>query len=206
MELVNNFLIGFIASFIGVLPPGLLNLTAAKIRVQEGVSRAYLFSVGVALVVVTQTAVGLMLAVYLNKEPEVLLQIKRIAVALFFMLSIYFLFFAKDTRIKIPKENRNSHTNRFFAGMLLAVINLFPFPYWAYIGVAFSELNWLSFSTKPFAIAIIGSGLGTYVTLTIYIKYFNQRRSTRIEKLNLNWLIGGVTGIVAVITLFELLT
>lgn len=206
MEVINNFLIGFIASFIGVLLPGLLNLTASKIRVQEGASRAYLFSVGVALVVVAQTAVGLMLAVYLNKEPEVLLQIKRIAVALFFILSIYFLFLAKDTRIKIPKENRNSHTNRFFAGMLLAVINLFPFPYWAYIGVAFSELNWLSFSTKPFAAATIGSGLGTYTTLTLYIKYFNQKRSARIEKFNLNWLIGGVTAVVAVITLFELLT
>lgn len=204
MEVANNFIIGFVASFIGVLIPGLLNLTASKIRIQEGASRAYLFSIGVALVVVAQTAIGLMLAKYLNKDPQLLLQIKRIAVALFFVLSIYYLFIAKDTRIKIPKENRNSHTNRFFAGMLLAVINLFPFPYWAYIGVTFSELNWLSFSTKPFASATVGSGLGTFTTLTLYIKYFNQKRSVRIQKLNLNWLIGGVTGLVAVITLFGL--
>lgn len=204
MGIVNNFVIGFVASFVGVLIPGLLNLTASKIRIQEGASRAYLFSLGVALVVVAQTAVGLMLAVYLNNEPQLLLQIKRIAVAVFFALSIYYLFLAKDTRIKIPKENRNSHTNRFFAGMLLAVINLFPFPYWAYIGVTFSELNWLNFSAKPFAAATIGSGFGTFTTLTLYIKYFNQSRSAGMQNLNLNWLIGGVTGIVALITLIGL--
>ena len=204
MEVVNNLIIGFVASFIGVLIPGLLNLSASKIRIQEGASRAYLFSIGVSLVVIAQTAIGLMVAKYLNKEPEILLQIKRIAVAIFFILSIYYLFFAKDTRIKIPEENRNSHTNRFFAGMLLAAINLFPFPYWAYIGVTFSELNWLSFSTQPFVTATIASGFGTFTTLVLYIKYFNQRRSSRIQKLNLNWLIGGVTGLVAIITLFGL--
>lgn len=206
MEVINNFLIGFVASFIGVMLPGLLNLSASKIRVQEGASRAYLFSVGVAIIAIAQAAVGLLLAGYLSKQPELLVVLKRIAVVVFFLISIFYLFLAKDTRIKIPKERRNSHTNRFFAGMLLSALNLFPFPYWVYIGVTFSELNWLELSALPFAATIIASGLGTFATLSIYIKYFNESRSARIQKLNLNWLIGGITGVIAVISLFELLT
>lgn len=205
MEVINNILIGFIASFIGVIPPGLLNLSASKIRVQEGVSRAYLFSVGVLLIVIAQTAIGLLLAGYLNTQPELILTLKRIAVGVFFLLSIYYLFLAKDTRIKIPRENRNSHTNRFFAGMLLAALNLFPLPYWVYIGVTFSDLGWLQLNSWPFAATIIASGLGTFTTLSIYIKYFNQKRSARMQKFNLNWLIGGITGVIAIITLLELL-
>lgn len=206
MGVINNFLIGFIASFIGVMLPGLLNLSASKIRVQEGVSRAYLFSVGVSIIAIAQAAVGLMLAGYLNKQPELLIVLKRIAVVLFFLLSVFFLFLAKDTRIKIPKESRNSHTNRFFAGMLLSALNLFPLPYWVYIGITFSELNWMELSTLPFVATIIAGGLGTFATLSLYIKYFNESRSVRLQKINLNWLIGGITGVIAIISLFELLT
>lgn len=206
MAVINNFLIGFIASFIGVMLPGLLNLSASKIRMQEGVSRAYLFSVGVAIVAIAQAAVGLLLAGYLSNQPEFLVLLKRLAVALFFLLSVFFLFFAKDTRIKIPKESRNSHTNRFFAGMLLSALNLFPLPYWIYIGVTFSELDWLELSTLPFVATILAGGFGTFATLSLYIKYFNENRSARLEKFNLNWLIGGITGGIAIITLFELLS
>lgn len=204
MEGINNFLIGFIASLIGVIPPGLLNLSAAKIRMQEGASRAYLFSAGVSITVIAQTAVGLLLAGYLTKHPEYLILLKRIAVVIFFILSVYFLFMAKDTRIKVPKESRNSHTNRFFAGILLAVINLFPFPYWVYIGVTFSNFDLLEFAALPFAITIIASGLGTFTMLSLYIKYFKRNRSVRMQKFNLNWLIGGITGLIAIISLFKL--
>lgn len=206
MEVVNNFFIGFVASFIGVMLPGLLNLSASKIRVQEGASRAYLFSVGVSIIAIAQAAVGLLLAGYLSKQPELLVTLKRIAVVVFFLLSVYFLFFAKDTRIKVPRESRNSHTNRFFAGMLLSALNLFPFPYWVYIGVTFSELDWLELSTLPFTATIIASGIGTFATLSLYIKYFNESRSARLQKVNLNLLIGGITGVIAIISLFELLT
>ncbi|SRR5690554_3645896 len=205
MEVLNNFLIGFIASLIGVIPPGLLNLSAAKIRMQEGASRAYLFSVGVGFTVIAQTAVGLLLAGYLTRHPEYIILLKRFAVAVFFALSIYFLFLAKDTRIKVPTESRNSHTNRFFTGLFLAAINLFPLPYWVYIGVTFSNYNLLDFAALPFIVTIIASGLGTFFTLSAYIKYFKEERSTRIHKLNLNWLIGGITGLIALITLLQLL-
>lgn len=205
MEVLNNFLVGFIASLIGVIPPGLLNLSAAKIRMQEGASRAYLFSIGVSITVIGQTAIGLLLAGYLTKYPEYLVILKRFAATVFFLLSIYFLFLAKDTRIKIPKENRSSHANRFFAGLLLAAVNLFPFPYWVYIGITFSNFNVIEFSLLPFITTIIASGLGTYTTLVLYIKYFKEERSSRIQNLNLNWIIGGITGLIAILTLFQLL-
>lgn len=205
MAVVNNLLIGFIASFIGVMLPGLLNLSASKIRVQEGASRAYLFSLGVVPIVIAQTSIGLLMAGYLNKQPELMLILRRIAVSVFFVLSIYYLFFAKDTRINVSKENTNSHSNRFFLGMLLASLNLFPLPFWVYVGLSFSELGWLQLSSWPFVAAVVASGLGTLATLSLYIKYFNERRSAYMQKFNLNWLIGGITGVIAIITLIGLL-
>lgn len=205
MGILNNILIGFIASFIGVIPPGLLNLSAAKIKVQEGSSRAYLFSAGVAFTVILQTLIGLTFAHYLNKRPDIIEVLKWIAVGVFILLSVYFLFFAKDSRVKIPKEDRNSHANRFFAGILLAIVNLFPLPYWIYIGITFSNLNYLDLSTSMLVLSAIASGLGTFATLTLYIKYFNKQRAQRLENLNLNWLIGGIIGLIALVSLVKML-
>ena len=40
------FLLGLLVAFIGVVPPGLLNLTAAKISLKEGYPRGFIFSLG----------------------------------------------------------------------------------------------------------------------------------------------------------------
>src|SRR5690625_7928014 len=93
MEVVNNLIIGFVASFIGVLIPGLLNLSASKIRIQEGASRAYLFSIGVSLVVIVQTDIGFMFVKYLNKEKDLLILLKCIDVVIFIYFVIYLFIF-----------------------------------------------------------------------------------------------------------------
>ena len=51
MTALVNFFVGYLASFIGLIPPGLLNMTAAKIGVKQGRKPALIFSVGVIGVV-----------------------------------------------------------------------------------------------------------------------------------------------------------
>ena len=36
MSLITNFALGFLAALIGVIPPGLLNMSAAKIAMKNG--------------------------------------------------------------------------------------------------------------------------------------------------------------------------
>jgi len=38
------FFLGLVIAFIGVIPPGLLNMTVAKISLKEGASRGILFA------------------------------------------------------------------------------------------------------------------------------------------------------------------
>jgi len=40
------FFIGFICALLGVVPPGLLNMTAAKISLKEGHTRGIMFALG----------------------------------------------------------------------------------------------------------------------------------------------------------------
>ena len=200
MPILANFIIGFIASLIGVIPPGLLNMTAAKISMKQGRKVALLFSAGVCITVCAQTFIALIFARYLDRHPEVVDILQEVALGIFISLTLYFLFLAKDTRREIPKEMEYSKTNRFFYGILLASLNLLPLPYWVYISVTFSAFRWFSFEQTPLLATVVASGMGTFFMLFIYAQYFRKKNGKNLLHLNMNYLIGLITGIISIIT------
>ena len=205
MSVLLNFAIGFLAALVGVIPPGLLNMSAAKISMKQGRKIALLFSAGVCLTVCVQTYVALLFARYLDKHPEIIDMLQKVALGIFLCITIYFFFIAKDTRREIPKEVNHSKTNRFFYGMLLAALNLLPLPYWVYISVTFSAFGWFSFEQPWLWAAVIASGFGTFVMLSIYIQFFKQKEENKRSSLNMNYIIGFITLMISVITLIKII-
>ena len=47
--------LGFITSLIGITPPGLINMTAAKVSIEEGRTRAFVFAGGATFIILIQT-------------------------------------------------------------------------------------------------------------------------------------------------------
>jgi threonine/homoserine/homoserine lactone efflux protein len=205
MAIVYNFLIGFTASFIGVLHPGLLNMTAAKISIKETSKKAVLFSAGVCVTVLFQTYISLLFAQYLDSNPQVVAVLKKVALGIFVCITIYYFFIAKDTRNELPENENHSKTNRFFAGVFLSALNLFPLPYWVYIGVTFSAFGWLTLSHPAIFGVVVGSAAGTFTILLLYIKFFIKMKDKKFLKINLNYVIGAITGIIAIFTLLKIL-
>lgn len=204
MQLLTNFIIGFTAALIGVIPPGLLNMTAAKISMKQGRKIALLFSVGVCVTVCLQTFLALIFARYLDKHPEVVDSLQKVALGIFLCLTVYFFFIAKDTRREAPKEMEHSKTNRFFYGIFLAAINLLPLPYWVYISITFASFGWFSFDQMSLWAAVIASGLGTFAMLFMYIQFFRNQKEKRTIHFNMNYVIGIITAIISAITFFKI--
>ena len=204
MQLLTNFIIGFTAALIGVIPPGLLNMTADKISMKQGRKIALLFSVGVCVTVCLQTFLALIFARYLDKHPEVVDSLQKVALGIFLCLTVYFFFIAKDTRREAPKEMEHSKTNRFFYGIFLAAINLLPLPYWVYISITFASFGWFSFDQMSLWAAVIASGLGTFAMLFMYIQFFRNQKEKRTIHFNMNYVIGIITAIISAITFFKI--
>jgi threonine/homoserine/homoserine lactone efflux protein len=205
MSLILNFVIGFFASFVGVIPPGLLNMSAAKISMVEGRKKGLLFSIGVCVTVMVQTYVALIFARYLDMHPEVVDTLQKMALGIFLCITIYFFFIAKDTRREMPEEVDKSKTSRFFSGMFLASLNLLPLPYWVYISMTFSGFGWFKFSQPELWAAVLASGLGTFIILIIYVQYFRKKEDQGRLKINMNYIIGLITAIISVITAIKIL-
>ena len=207
MTILFNFVIGFIAAFIGVIPPGLLNMSAAKISMKEGRRNAMLFSLGVCVTVMLQTYVALLFARYLDKNPEIIETLQQVALGIFICLTVYFFFIAKDTRRDVPKDLvSKSKKKRFFGGIFIALLNVLPLPYWVYVSVTFSVFGWFSFETPELMAAVLASGLGTFIMLALYIQFFKRKETTKKTppKVNMNYIIGGITAIISLITAFKI--
>ena len=207
MAILFNFIIAFSAAFIGVIPPGLINMSAAKISMKEGRRNATLFSLGVCVTVMLQTYIALLFARYLEKNPDIIASLEQVALGIFICITIYFLFIAKDTRRAIPDNLvRKSKKKRFFGGMFIASLNVLPLPFWVYVSVTFSAFGWFSFETPELLTAILASGLGTFIMLRLYIHFFKREDTSRNTplKVNMNFIIGAVTALISLITAFKI--
>ncbi len=205
MSVILNFIIGFVAALIGVIPPGLLNMYAAKVSVNEGRKRALMFSLGVCVTVMLQTYIALIFARFLDMHPEYVDILQKVGLGIFICLTIYFFFIAKDTRREMPEEmEKHSKTNRFFSGMLLAMLNLLPLPYWLYISITFAGFGWFTFDQFSLLAAVLASGLGTLTMLVIYVWFFRRTHKPEKKGMNMNYIIGLITAIISAITFFKI--
>ncbi|WP_338732677.1 LysE family translocator [Mangrovimonas cancribranchiae] len=206
MNLTIVFLLGFAATFLATLPPGLLNMNAAKISMKDGHVRGVMFSLGACLVVVFQALIATVFARYLSNHPDVIDILQRVAFVIFVLVSVYFLFIAKSTDKPKKEIEVKSKSSRFFQGVFLSAINVFPVPFQAYMAITLSSFGWLSFDKTSIASYVTGATTGAFVVLYIYMFFFEKikGRSFTSQK-NMNYLIGGITGIVAVITLINII-
>ena len=206
MNITVIFFLGLIITFVGVIPPGLLNMTAAKISLKEGSNRAVLFSIGVCVVVCFQTYIAVIFAKYFSSHPEVVDILQRVALVIFILITIYFLLLARKEPKPDVEANVRSKHRRFFQGMLLSALNVFPIPYQAYMTIALASIGWITFETYSIISYVAGATTGTFVMLYIYIFFFDRIKNEKLTSQKImNYIIGGITGIIAIVTLINII-
>lgn len=191
---------------IGVIPPGLLNMTAARISLKEGAGRGIMFSTGVCIVVYIQTYIASIFARYLSNHQDIVEILQRVAFVIFVLITIYFLVLAsKEDELKKETEIKSKH-GRLLHGMLLSALNVFPIPYQAYMTITLVSFGWMDFEKLSIVTYVTGAATGTFVMLYFYIFFFDKikdRKFTSQKSMNLS--IGIITGVVALITFINIL-
>lgn len=196
-----------IIALIGVIPPGLLNMTAAKISLKEGHVRGVMFSIGVCVVVFLQTYIAAMFARYLTNHPDVVKVLQRVAFVIFVLITVYYLLIAKATSKTDPDRESRSKHSRFFHGMFMSAINVFPIPYQAYMAVTLASFGWLEFKSSMIISYVFGAVTGTFVMLYVYIFFFDKIKNKNLtSQKNMNYIIGSITGVIAIFTLINILS
>jgi threonine/homoserine/homoserine lactone efflux protein len=197
--------LGFLAGLIGVIPPGLLNMTATKISINQGKAKALYFALGASLVVILQVYVAVLFSKYLNMHPEVIAILEKAAVAIFFILSFYFFFKARaEQRSDVKIKVRNTKSV-LFLGVFLSSINIFPIPFYVAYSSFLGARQLFEFQQLPILSFVAGVAIGTFITLYLYT-FFMGKMDTRGKAFgsNINYILGSITLVVAVITIIKI--
>ena len=206
MNITVVFFLGLLIALIGVIPPGLLNMTAAKISLKEGYSRGIVFSIGVCLIVFLQTYIAAMFARYLSNHPHTVEILRQVALVIFILITIYYLFIAKSSQAPNVETHAKSKQSRFYQGIFLSAINVFPIPYQAYMTISIAGFGWFEFDPMSILTYCSGAATGTFVILYVYIFFFDKINNKKFtSQKNMNKSIGVITAIVAAVTLVNIL-
>lgn len=207
---MNYFLpliLGFTAASVGVAPPGLLNMTAAKVSAVDGRNRAVIFALGASVTVLFQTYIAVLFAKFIDRNPDVIVLLQEIGLFIFIGLTIYFFWAGKKKKKQQEELKMKSKTSRFFLGMLLSVLNLLPIPYYVFLSVWFSRKGWFFFNQSYIWLFVLGAAVGSFLVFYLYILFFKKKEKEKPSFLmtNGNYIIGTVTGIISLVTLFKII-
>ena len=181
-------------------------MTAAKVNLKEGKKSAVWFVLGAVTVIFFQAYLAILFAQFIDARPEIVVLLREVGFGIFTILSIYFLWIAKAPKIKKGKIKKKSKTTRFFLGMLLSVLNFFPIPYYVLVSITLASYKLFSFDTSSILVFVSGVVLGSFLVFYCYIIFFKKiENKTDFLMANMNKIIGGITGLIAAITLFNII-
>lgn len=206
MNIITPLFLGFITAFVGIIPPGLINMTAAKVNLKEGKNNAMWFVLGAVLVIFFQVFSAILFARVIDRRPDLVTLLREVGLGIFITLTIYFLVLAKKPKDKTRKFKKNSTANRFFLGMLLSALNFFPIPYYVFISVGLASVQLFFFDIVSISIFVTGAVLGSFSVFYCYITFFSRiENKTDYILKNMNTIIGSITGLISTITLYNII-
>ncbi len=199
------FFATFSAAFMATVPPGLLNMNAAKVSVEKGKLNGIIFSIGVSTMIMLQATIAVYISRFLDNNPEVVTVLLKIATIVFAFFAVYFFWAAKRNKVPKPELVKISKKNSFFKGIGLAAVNLLTIPYYSGLNIMWNASGWIQFKVWDIAIFILAAGLGTFSVLYLYTIYFNklENKTNRFSK-NSNYILSGLMLVLLIITLLRI--
>lgn len=206
MTFVLAIFLGLIISIGGIIIPGMLNMTIAKISVKESQKQALNFALGAVVVVFIQSFLGTYFAKFLDANPVFSEGLKKIGTIIFIILTIAFTIMGlkakKQKEIKVDIETKR---NRFFYGMAMSAFNMFAIPWYAITSLMMASKDLFQYDMLSIILFSMSAAIGTYFVFYLYARFFKkiEHKLTFIVQ-NINFLIAALTGIVAVSSLYKM--
>ncbi|MGB3775944.1 MAG: LysE family transporter [Leeuwenhoekiella sp.] len=205
MEITKLFVITYFAALVGVLPPGLVNMTVAKTCLQRGKKNGTLVAVGACVVVLFQALIAILLAKYIFNNEYVRNMLLRTGVVIFILMGIYFLITAKRARVKRVKPVKHKGLRSMGKGILISAINILPIPYFCALGAALNVSGQVTYHFGAIATFMLAAALGTFTALYMYVLGFQriERRSVNLTKYT-NYFMAALMLVLVILTLVRM--
>lgn len=197
-------MITYFAALLGVVPPGLVNMSVAKTCVQHGKKEGIFVAVGATFIVLFQAWIAILLAKYIFDNPYVQNVLLRAGVVIFILMAVYFFIIAQRKKTEVEVH----HTTGFKSlvkGMIISALNIFPIPYFCAVGAALNVRGGVDYDIAQMLFFVSAAALGSFTTLYFYVVFFAriEDQSSYFSKYS-NYFMAALMMVLVIITLIRI--
>jgi threonine/homoserine/homoserine lactone efflux protein len=196
----------FFAALLGVIPPGLINMSVAKTCLKKGKQQGVFMALGASIVVLLQAIVAVLLSSYIFNHPYVKSMLMRTGLVILFILMLYFFFTAKFKKAdKVDVKSNSKSFTSFLNGIGIAVLNIFPIPYFVVLSTVFGSEFQFKFTALSIFLFSLCAALGTFVSLYLYVVFFLRiEHKVKTFKQYSNYFMAALMLVLACVTLWRI--
>jgi threonine/homoserine/homoserine lactone efflux protein len=164
--IVQVFLIGFIFSFLGSIPPGTLNLMVLQMGLEHRIKAALRFALAVAIIEYPYTWIAVEFEQLITSSPVVLQNLKlwgAIIMTTFGIVSLWSVRKPSALSVKFQQSG-------FRRGIVLSLLNPQAIPFWIALTAYLKYQGWIDLSTSwRLHSYVLGTSLGVLALLSLLI-------------------------------------
>lgn len=205
MPILRIFITGLFISFLGTLPLGTLNIAALQISIASGISAALLFAAGALLAEMVYVRLSLVAMDWVRRQQRILKMLEWLTFFIVLALAVSSFYTALHPSVeKNPILNNSLHP--FLLGLAMSALNPVQIPFWFGWSTVLFTKNILKPQAAYYNTYIAGIGIGTLLGNCVFI--FGGRLIAESINQNqnlLNYIIGGIFAVTALIQLIKIL-
>ncbi|WP_240665614.1 hypothetical protein [Lutibacter sp. HS1-25] len=198
-----HVLYGVFIAYFSLLVPGMLNMTALKVRLEIGKVQAIKFAFGATCIIFIQAGIALFFADYLVDNPKVIDFLRIAAVFVFFILAIFFFI------ISFKKANPEAQVTKgkyFLRGAFMSALNMLSIPFYLAFSIFLAEKKLITIEQPYIILYISGVFIGAMLLFSTYINFAKiiANKVSFIAK-NINLILSGIFVVLGLVTFIKLI-
>ena len=165
MILLTVFLIAFLFSFVGSIPPGSINLSVLQLALNGKHAAGYRFALASALVEFPYAIIAIKFENVITSTPWVEKNFQIISTAVMLTLGIVSLI--QNSR---PRKPGKLAYSGFRKGIIISILNPLAIPFWIGVTAYLHHQGWIELSTNSRIIFYaLGISAGTFTLLSVIV-------------------------------------
>jgi threonine/homoserine/homoserine lactone efflux protein len=172
------FIIGVVASFVGSIPPGTLNILVLQLGLANKLKAALRFALAVALVEYPYAWIAVAFEGWVTDSPVVQENFKLLAASVMVLMGLMGLWAARK-----PSATVRLQESGFVRGLVLSFLNPQAIPWWIAVTAYLKSQGWIVIDTTARLHAyVLGTSLGALALLTLLA--FGAQRGSKVIQHN----------------------
>ena len=204
MTVLTYIFFGFMMAYIGLIPPGMLNMTTVRTAIEKGKSEALQFAAGAASIVTIHSFIAVTFAKYLMEHPEIIARLKIAGIVVFFVLSY---FFFTQARKKFKAEGKKEEGGYFMKGLFMSAINMLGIPFYLGASAVMESKGWIKLGGINNYFLVIGAVLGAFALFATYAQFaaIITKKAAFIAK-NINYVLSVLFLVLGIVLIIKMTT